>query len=344
MQAALPPGPALDRPRAARWRPISWGVCEVPGWGRAAAAPSGFSPRCGRSASRATEAGRSATSATTPRLVRAVARAAGLGLVGGFLPVVLHDPAALEADARAAHRRRPALLARAGGSMLVSAVVVDVGVVTSRAALGTTTGGTSSTASGGSTRSRRRRAGACRSIRTSGRSSRREDDVGAVARGMRRPPLPRHRATSRSADADIVALACEAPDRVGHVHLKDVREDVAEELRTGRLEPRRATQTRALRAARRRRRAGRRRVGPQRTPATTAGTCSSRTPSRPRSGRRRRRADARCAARASSSCAVRSGPRAWPRSGQGGGDAELTRAPGTTGSRSSKSRRKEHTR
>ena len=45
----------------------------------------------------------------------------------------------------------------------------------------------------------------------------------------------------RIGSVDTVALASETLSRVGHVHLKDVRDDVAEELRAGRVDLREAT-------------------------------------------------------------------------------------------------------
>ena len=50
----------------------------------------------------------------------------GLAFIGGFVPVVLHDPGAREATLADA-RETAELFAAAGGSMFVSAVVVDAG-------------------------------------------------------------------------------------------------------------------------------------------------------------------------------------------------------------------------
>jgi inosose dehydratase len=78
----------LDRVAAA---PISWGVCEVPGWGHQL----GVERVLGEMAAlgvRATEFGPDGFLPSDPAArVRALA-AHGLRAVGGFVPVVLHDP------------------------------------------------------------------------------------------------------------------------------------------------------------------------------------------------------------------------------------------------------------
>lgn len=99
--------------------PISWGVCEVPGWGyqmdarrvlREAAAlgltavetgPDGFLP-------------------AEPENLSGLLSGYGLNLVGGFVPVVLHRPEARE-TALESVERRAGLLAAAGGEVLVLA-------------------------------------------------------------------------------------------------------------------------------------------------------------------------------------------------------------------------------
>jgi inosose dehydratase len=97
--------------------PITWGVCEVPGWGHQMAAERVLSEM--RSVGlRATELG---PDGFLPRgAERALLDANGLSLVAGFVPAVLYDPSSLEHELAKvdAAARTIALL---GGSVLVLA-------------------------------------------------------------------------------------------------------------------------------------------------------------------------------------------------------------------------------
>jgi inosose dehydratase len=105
--------------------PISWGVCEVPGWG-AELAPDRVLAEMASLGLRATEAGPDGYLGADAESVTELLERHGLRLVGGFLPVVLHDPAAHAASVAAAHRVGT-LFEAARASFLVSAVVVDLG-------------------------------------------------------------------------------------------------------------------------------------------------------------------------------------------------------------------------
>jgi inosose dehydratase len=110
----------LDRLAAG---PISWGVCEVPGWGLQ------LEPDRALAEMRslgivATEAGPDGYLGTDPTAVRALLERHGLGLVGGFLPVVLHEPAKLDSSL-AKVRRAAELFAELGAQFICSAAVVD---------------------------------------------------------------------------------------------------------------------------------------------------------------------------------------------------------------------------
>jgi inosose dehydratase len=105
--------------------PISWGVCEVPGWGLQLPVRHVLSEMRGLGIS-ATEAG---AEGYLPNDGDELARLLGdleLRLVGGFVPVVLHEPAALERTLAQAGAQADRF-ARAGGEVLVSAIVVDEG-------------------------------------------------------------------------------------------------------------------------------------------------------------------------------------------------------------------------
>ena len=102
--------------------PISWGVCEVPGWGVEL-------PRS-RVLSEMRELGLVATElgsdgylpTDADELRRLVTDEHGLEMIGGFVPVVVHDPAQ-EAATIAAARRAAALMSGAGGTLFISAAV-----------------------------------------------------------------------------------------------------------------------------------------------------------------------------------------------------------------------------
>lgn len=103
--------------------PISWGVCEVPGWGVMLPAERvlGEMRTLGITA---TELGAPGFLPDTAEELVAVLAGHDMGFIGGFVPVVLHDRDARRATIAAA-RETGALFAAAGGSMFVSAVVVD---------------------------------------------------------------------------------------------------------------------------------------------------------------------------------------------------------------------------
>jgi inosose dehydratase len=102
--------------------PISWGVCEVPGWGLqlppervlAEIAALGFE---------ATELGPVGWLPLEPTALRQQLDRHGLRLVGGFVPLVLHEPDPGPAQAEA--ERVGGALAAAGAEVFVAAVVMD---------------------------------------------------------------------------------------------------------------------------------------------------------------------------------------------------------------------------
>lgn len=101
--------------------PISWGVCEVPGWGRQLDRDRVLSEMAELGFTR-TELGSIGWLPTDPEELRRVLEHHGLSLLGGFVPLTLAAPRRTwEAEARAAAD----LLARAGGEFFVTAVVGD---------------------------------------------------------------------------------------------------------------------------------------------------------------------------------------------------------------------------
>jgi len=103
--------------------PISWGICEVPGWG--AMLPT--ERVLGEMASLglpATELGAPGFLPDSPQALQETLAAHGMSLIGGFTPFVLHDPA--QRDAAIAEANRVAdLFQRCGATHVVTAVVMD---------------------------------------------------------------------------------------------------------------------------------------------------------------------------------------------------------------------------
>jgi inosose dehydratase len=103
--------------------PISWGACEVPGWG-VMPAPEDVLREMSELGLRGTELGPPGFLPDDPEALAEALDRHGLALVGGFVPLVLHEPGldqALEETRRAA-----GLMSAAGGRMLVLAAVQDL--------------------------------------------------------------------------------------------------------------------------------------------------------------------------------------------------------------------------
>lgn len=208
--------------------PISWGVCEVPGWGLMLDRDTVLSEMAELGLS-ATELGPPEYLPTEPDELRKLLGGHGLTLVGGFLAIPLHtggDPA--EAN------RTAELLAACGAEVLVLAAATGLDGYDERPAL-----------TDDEWRTLVRTAGEIRDT--------------AARHGLRtvlHPHVGTHVETREEverflADSDLnlcldtghlmiggtdpVALAERYPDRIGHLHLKDVRAGLADEVRAGRL-------------------------------------------------------------------------------------------------------------
>lgn len=112
--------PLMSRLAAA---PISWGVCEVPGWGEEMA-PDRVLAEMSELGFTAAELGPTGYLGHDASEVRDRLGAHGLRLVGGFVPLVLHEPdqddATLDMAANTAQN-----LAAAGADVFVTAAVTD---------------------------------------------------------------------------------------------------------------------------------------------------------------------------------------------------------------------------
>jgi inosose dehydratase len=104
--------------------PISWGACEVPGWG-VMPDPEHVLSEMASLGLTGTELGPLGFFPTDPDVLHEMLGRHGLELVGGFVPLVLHHRSLGDADHLA--REATALLAGAGARMLVLSVVEDEG-------------------------------------------------------------------------------------------------------------------------------------------------------------------------------------------------------------------------
>jgi inosose dehydratase len=210
--------------------PISWGVCEVPGWGHQMTAE--------RVLAEMREVGFVATELgpdgfLPPERARAILGANGLRLVAGFVPAVLHEDAALPSslDAVAASAE---LIADLGGRVLVLAASAgragyDAGDRLDRdgwSALARGLDGVSTLAGD-------------RGLRVAlhphhGTVVERPEDVERVLE-MSDVGLCLDTGHVLVGGGDPLELARSAAARVVHVHLKDVAGSVAEQVGAGRL-------------------------------------------------------------------------------------------------------------
>jgi inosose dehydratase len=100
--------------------PISWGVCEVPGWGLQLPPERVFGEMASLGIT-ATELGPIGYLPFEPQAIREALDRHGLRLVGGFVPLVLHEPVLDTAEAE----RVAAVLAAAGADTFNAAAVAD---------------------------------------------------------------------------------------------------------------------------------------------------------------------------------------------------------------------------
>lgn len=105
--------------------PISWGVCEVPGWGEMLP-PSRVLPEMRSLDLTATELGAPGFLPDDPDALRRTLADHGMTLVGGFVPLVLHDRDQ-RAEALRQARSVAETFAAMGATRFVTAVVQDYG-------------------------------------------------------------------------------------------------------------------------------------------------------------------------------------------------------------------------
>ena len=218
--------------------PISWGVCEVPGWG--------YQLEPGRVLREMRELGLTATEfgpqgwlPVAPADRAAVLAEHGLAAVGAFVPVVLHDPGH---DPVPGVDRELDAFEAAGGDVLVLSAASGADGYDARPDLDETGWATLF-----ANLDRLTALAASRGIRASlhphvGTMVETADDVARVLAGSRVPLCldTGHLLIGGTDPADLVRTHAA---RVNHVHAKDVRLDLAAKVRAGDL-----TYTDAVRA------------------------------------------------------------------------------------------------
>ncbi|TKG71618.1 TIM barrel protein [Prauserella endophytica] len=211
--------------------PISWGVCEVPGWGTQLDVTTvlGQMAELGLGA---TELGPPGYLPTEPGALRALLSEYALGLVGGFLAVPMHTE---PERARAAAEESAALLAECGAEVLVLAAATGLDGYDERPALDYR-GWRALVTTAEEIQVLARRHGLRAVLHPHvGTHVEREDEV---ERFLADSSLPLCLDTGHLlvGGTDPVALARRHPARIGHVHLKDVRADLAGRVRAGELD------------------------------------------------------------------------------------------------------------
>ncbi|MEV0414338.1 TIM barrel protein [Streptomyces sp. NPDC050448] len=219
--------PLADRIAAA---PISWGVCEVPGWGHQMP-PARVLGEMRELGLRATEFGPDGFLPAGPDERLAVLGAHGMRAVGGFVPAVLHDP---EVDPLPAVRAALSTFAACSADTLVLAAATGRDGYDSRPGLGADGWRTLLTRLDTITAVAREHGITAALHPHVGTMVERADEVLRVLDGSD-VPLCLDTGHLLVGGTDPLALAHRATDRIAHVHLKDVDASAAEQVRDGRL-------------------------------------------------------------------------------------------------------------
>jgi inosose dehydratase len=209
--------------------PISWGVCEVPGWGHQLD-PEVVLTQMREVGIAATEFGPDGFLPDAPEAKAATLAAHGLASVGQFVPVVLHDP---QTDPLPTVDTAMTALVAASASTVVIAAATGADGYDDRPVLDDAQWATllhnldrikDAAAARGLTATLHPHVG---TIVESG------EEADRVLEGSR-IGLCLDTGHLLIGGGDPVRVAVEHPERIGHVHLKDVRLDLAREVQDGR--------------------------------------------------------------------------------------------------------------
>jgi inosose dehydratase len=208
--------------------PISWGVCEVPGWGYQLA-PDRVLTEMRQAGLAATEFGPDGFLPDDPAAKAAVLSEHGLACVGGFVPIVLHDPGrdpvpAIEdtlSSFTAAGATTLVLAADTGATGYDRRVELDDDdwrlLLSNLDRIGDVAGQRGITAT---------------LHPHVGTVVERREDVARVLDGAA-IPLCLDTGHLMIGGTDPAELAADVPDRIAHTHLKDVDADAAARVRAG---------------------------------------------------------------------------------------------------------------
>ncbi|MBG6237704.1 inosose dehydratase [Mycetocola sp. CAN_C7] len=210
--------------------PISWGVCEVPDWG-VQLAPDRVLREMRELGLGATEFGPQGWLPEEPLERSAMLREAGLQAVGAFVPVLLHDP---DHDPVPGVSRELDAFEAAGGDTLVLAAATGSDGYDARPTLTDEQWQTLFT-----NLDRLVDLAVSRGIRPTlhphvGTLVETRDDVSRVLAGSK-VPLCLDTGHLLIGGTDPVELAREHPERITHVHAKDVSKAIAERVRSGEI-------------------------------------------------------------------------------------------------------------
>ncbi|WP_328404300.1 TIM barrel protein [Nocardia sp. NBC_00403] len=211
--------------------PISWGVCEVPGWGHVLDARTVLTEMVTLGIS-AMELGPPGYLPQDPVELRSLLDGFGISAVGGFLALALHQdvPSAVETA-----RKTAELFAATGAEVLVLAAATGLDGYDTRPSL-----------SDAQWRTLVETAAAIRDVAAEhGLRTTLHPHVGTYVETA--AEVERFLADSELdicldtghlliGGTDPVGLAQRNPHRIGHIHLKDVRSALADEVRSGALE------------------------------------------------------------------------------------------------------------
>ncbi|MGF6880647.1 inosose dehydratase [Nocardia sp. GAS34] len=211
--------------------PISWGVCEVPGWGHVLDAATVLTEMAALGLA-ATEFGPPGYLPSEPNALRELLAPYGIAAIGGFVALPLHvEPEAALAAARANAK----LFAAAGAEVLVLAAATGVDGYDSRPQLDREQWRTLLDTAAGI-----RDLAAEYGLRTvlHPHVGTLVETEAEVERLLADSDLDLCLDTGHLliGGTDPVALARRHADRIGHIHLKDVRADMADRIRSGAME------------------------------------------------------------------------------------------------------------
>lgn len=212
--------------------PISWGVCEVPGWGPMLPVDTVLGEMAALGLT-ATELGPPGYLPDDPSVLEGVLQGHGLTLVGSFAALVLHDRDRVAASTASAERTAE-LIAAAGGEVLVLAAATGLDGYDTRPELSHAQWRCLIDTA----------ANVARIARAHGLRTTLHPHVGThvetaaeVERFLRDSELPLCLDTGHLliGGTDPLDLVHRHPERIGHVHLKDVHQDTAALVRSGAL-------------------------------------------------------------------------------------------------------------